>query len=53
MKESILIHMKRNRANAIAKDLRSPKYRMRVVSPKNQYNRKDEKRKILEEMSYV
>lgn len=53
MKETILIRMKRKRSNPVAKDLHSPKYRMRVVSPKKQYNRHNEKRKILEELSYV
>lgn len=34
--------MKRQRkANAVAKDLRTPKYRMRVVESKKTYTRKD------------
>jgi hypothetical protein len=31
------------RRNPVAKDLRSPKYRMRVVNSKKQYNRQTEK----------
>lgn len=43
----------RRRGNAVAKDLRSPKYRMRVVGSKKQYNRSKEKQKMIEELSYV
>lgn len=32
--------------NLIAKDLRSPKYRMRVANSKKLYNRSQEKRKV-------
>jgi hypothetical protein len=35
--------------NLIAKDLRSPKYRMRVVSSKKIYNRKREEQKYRKE----
>ena len=31
--------------NPIAKDLRTPKYRKRIVKDKTKYNRKDNKRK--------
>jgi hypothetical protein len=38
--------------NLIAKDLRSPKYRMRVVKSERPYNRKDETIAIRKELSY-
>ncbi len=38
--------------NLVAKDLRSPKYRMRVVKTTKQYSRKDSKAVILKELSY-
>lgn len=53
MKTSFVIRMKRNRFNPVAKDLHSPKYRMRVESGKKQYNRSEEKRKVLEELEYA
>lgn len=38
--------------NLVAKDLRSPKYRMRVAQSVKQYSRKDSKTAILKELSY-
>ncbi len=38
--------------NEIAKDLRYPKYRMRVAQSAKQYSRKDSKTAILKELSY-
>ena len=38
--------------NLIAKDLRSPKYRMRVAACKKGYNRKSDKRTVYKELSY-
>ncbi len=38
--------------NLIAKDLRSPKYRMRVVQSEKFYNRKSETIAIKRELSY-
>ena len=38
--------------NLIAKDLRSPKYRMRVVQSEKTYNRKMENLAIRKELSY-
>lgn len=38
--------------NLIAKDLRSPKYRMRVVQSEKSYNRKTETVAIRKELSY-
>jgi hypothetical protein len=36
--------------NLIAKDLRSPKYRIRVVNSKKSYNRKNEKQQLMREL---
>jgi hypothetical protein len=36
--------------NLIAKDLRSPKYRIRVVNSKKSYNRKNEKQQLIREL---
>lgn len=38
--------------NLIAKDLRSPKYRMRVAICKKRYNRNDQKTNIKKELAY-
>lgn len=38
--------------NLIAKDLRSPKYRMRVSICKKRYNRKDQKTILKKELAY-
>ncbi len=38
--------------NLIAKDLRSPKYRMRVAACKKGYNRKSDKQTVYKELSY-
>ncbi len=38
--------------NLIAKDLLSPKYRMRVVVCKKGYNRKSDKQAVYKELSY-
>lgn len=38
--------------NLIAKDLRTPKYRMRVVGSKVQYNRTEAKAKLRKELAY-
>lgn len=38
--------------NLIAKDLRSPKYRMRVAACKRNYNRKSDKQVVYKELSY-
>lgn len=38
--------------NLVAKDLRSPKYRMRVVQSEKTYNRKTETVVIKRELSY-
>jgi hypothetical protein len=39
--------------NYVAKDLRTPKYRMRVVDSKVKYDRKSEKTIIQKELVYV
>lgn len=39
--------------NLIAKDLRSPKYRMRVAACKKGYNRKSDKQAVYKELSYA
>ena len=39
--------------NWVAKDLRTPKYRMRVAASKKQYDRKDEKNHTRKEIAYV
>lgn len=39
--------------NLVAKDLRSPKYRMRVVQSKKNYKRQDEKQYIKRELDYA
>lgn len=41
---------KLKRRNFVAKDLRTPKYRMRVVSSKKLYNRKEEEQKLRKEL---
>ena len=38
------------RGNAVAKDLRSPKYRQRVVSNKKIYNRHSNKKSFMREL---
>jgi len=38
--------------NLVAKDLRTPKYRMRVVSSKVGFNRNQEKKVVRKEVSY-
>jgi len=38
--------------NLVAKDLRSPKYRMRVVLSKRNYQRNDQKGIIRKELAY-
>lgn len=47
----IKLEFKRPR-NYVAKDLRTPKYRMRVVSTDLVYNRKKEKQKFQKEFVY-
>ena len=44
--------MSTKRRNSVAKDLRTPKYQMRVVSLVKIYNRKKEKRKMIREQRY-
>lgn len=44
--------MASKRGNSVAKDLRTPKYRMRVISPAKVYNRKKEERKMIREYRY-
>ena len=39
--------------NAIAKDLRTPKYKMRVIPLAKMYNRKKEKSKMIKELLYA
>lgn len=39
--------------NLVAKDLRTPKYRMRVVALAKLYNRKKEEQKFRKEIKYV
>ncbi len=43
-----IILSKSKPANPVAKDLRSPKYRMRVVNSKKRYDRNQEKRIVHE-----
>lgn len=43
----------RKTRNFVAKDLRTPKYRMRVVSGEKVYNRQKEKEKFKKELVYV
>ena len=38
--------------NLVAKDLRTPKYRMRVVESTKIYNRQCEKKAVKQELSY-
>jgi len=38
--------------NLVAKDLRTPKYRMRVVSSKKQFKRNDQKEMTRKELAY-
>jgi hypothetical protein len=45
-------NMSTKRRNSVAKDLRTPKYRMRVVSPAKIYDRKKEERKMIREQRY-
>ena len=50
-----LIHMKRYNnkpRNLIAKDLRTPKYRLRVVQSEKIYNRQSEKQAVKRELAY-
>lgn len=42
----------RNKQNGVAKDLRTPKYKMRVVPLAKLYNRKKENAKMLRELRY-
>jgi hypothetical protein len=42
-----------NKRNAVAKDLRTPKYKMRVVPLAKLYNRKKENAKLLKELRYA
>jgi hypothetical protein len=42
-----------NKRNAVAKDLRTPKYKMRVVPLVKLYNRKKENAKLLKELRYA
>lgn len=52
--DSYLMDLKmRKSRNFVAKDLRTPKYRMRVVSGEKVYNRQKEKEKFKKEMIYV
>jgi len=39
--------------NWVAKDLRTPKYRMRVAASKKQFNRNTEKNNTRKELAYV
>jgi hypothetical protein len=39
--------------NLIAKDLRTPKYRMRVASLEKIYNRKKERQNLIREIKYA
>lgn len=43
----------RKSRNFVAKDLRTPKYRMRVVSGEKVYNRQKEKEKFKRDLAYV
>lgn len=49
--EKILLQIKKPR-NTIAKDLRSPKYRMRVEICKKRYNRNEDKNSLRKELVY-
>jgi hypothetical protein len=49
--EKIIVPLNKPR-NTIAKDLRSPKYHMRVVSCKKQYNRSVDKNAMRKELAY-
>lgn len=49
--EKITIPIKKPR-DMIAKDLRSPKYRMRVIACKKLYNRNEEKNSLRKEPIY-
>lgn len=41
-----------NKRNFVAKDLRTPKYKMRVVPTGKVYNRKKENAKLIRELSF-
>jgi hypothetical protein len=45
--------MKINVRNSVAKDLRTPKYRMRVVENKKHYNRNRLKKHYMKDMSHT
>lgn len=45
--------MKMNKKNPVAKDLRTPKYRMRVVENKKHYNRNRLKECYTKEVAYT
>jgi hypothetical protein len=46
--------MTKNRIkNYVAKDLRSPKYRMRVAVSKKVYNRKNNKKEVVDETKRI
>ena len=49
--EKIVLQVKKPR-DMIAKDLRSPKYRMRVVACKKQYNRNEQKKSLQKDLVY-
>jgi hypothetical protein len=42
-----------NKRDFVAKDLRTPKYKMRVVPAAKLYNRKKENSKLLRELKYA
>lgn len=50
--DKIVLQVKKPR-NMIAKDLRSPKYRMRVAVCKKRYNRNENKNSLRKELDYV
>jgi len=47
------MNIKPYKQNLIAKDLRTPKYKMRVVSMKKTYRRASDKQNLKKELSYA
>ncbi len=48
-----VVALKMKPRNSVAKDLRTPKYRMRVVPLVKIYNRKKEEQKMRREINYA
>lgn len=51
--QMLVVALKMKPRNSVAKDLRTPKYRMRVVALAKIYNRKREEQKLRREINYA